>query len=114
MKREKVTQKRTEDVVGIGMDYLFNEKGRPYKIKDIQTEAKKHVSSTFKSTRKELGVTQKKLERLTGVAQPNITRFESEICNPTLEMMVKIAAALNMKLEISLTPLDKTASTKKK
>lgn len=54
------------------------------------------------SYRKELGMTQAELARRAGVPRTNITRFESGSYNPSLEMMVRIAAALGMKLQIEL------------
>ena len=54
------------------------------------------------SYRKELGMTQAELARRAGVPRTNITRFEGGSYNPSLEMMVRIAAALGMKLQIEL------------
>ena len=47
-------------------------------------------------------MTQVQLAARTGISQPNITRFESGNYNPSLEMMVRIAYALDMKLDIKL------------
>ncbi|HJA19925.1 MAG TPA: helix-turn-helix transcriptional regulator [Candidatus Mediterraneibacter ornithocaccae] len=54
------------------------------------------------SYRKKLGMTQAELARRAGVPRTNITRFEGGSYNPSLEMMVRIAAALGMKLQIEL------------
>ena len=51
-------------------------------------------------------MTQADLARRTGIARPNITRFESGDYNPSLEFMVKIAAALDMHLELRLQEND--------
>ena len=48
------------------------------------------------------GIKQDELAKATGISRPNISRFESGTYNPTLKTMVKIAAALNMELHISL------------
>lgn len=71
-------------------------------IEDLQMSAKYKVTETFKECRKAKKITQVELYKLTGIPQPNITRFESLNSNPTLEMMVKMAAALGMELEINL------------
>ena len=47
-------------------------------------------------------MTQAELARRAGVPRTNITRFEGGSYNPSLEMMVRIAAALGMKLQIEL------------
>ena len=52
--------------------------------------------------RKELKLTQDDLAKRTGMARTNITRFEGGKYNPSLEMMVKIAAALNMSVQVKL------------
>lgn len=50
-------------------------------------------------------MTQADIARRTGIPRTNITRFESGRYNPSLEMLVKIAAALDMKLELILKQL---------
>lgn len=95
-----------KSVKTLGMEAVANENGKIISIKRLQSETKKSLSTQYKAARKELGVTQKDLEFRTGIAQPNITRFECEKCNPTLEMMIKMAAAINMKLEIKFVPVD--------
>ena len=47
-------------------------------------------------------MTQEELARRSGISRPNIARFESGNYNPSLEMMVRIAAALGMRLQISM------------
>ncbi|MFR5336115.1 MAG: helix-turn-helix transcriptional regulator, partial [Blautia producta] len=56
----------------------------------------------YVNIRKARGMTQAELARRAGIPRTNITRFESGTYNPSLEMLVKIAAALNMKLQINL------------
>ena len=52
--------------------------------------------------RKEKGMTQADLVKRAGIPRTNITRFESGNYNPSLEMMVKVALALGVKLEVNL------------
>ena len=54
-------------------------------------------------------MTQTELARRTGISQPNINRFESGNYNPSLEMLVKVALALDMELSIQLKERDKAA-----
>lgn len=56
----------------------------------------------FKQSRKSQGMTQSELGKKAGISQPNITRFESGAYNPSLDFMVKIAAALGKSVQISL------------
>lgn len=50
--------------------------------------------------RKEQGITQKELEKLSGVRQPVIARMESGTSNPQLSTIMKILAPLGKKLAI--------------
>ena len=50
----------------------------------------------------DLGMTQAELAKRAGIPRTNITRFESGNYNPSLEMLVRIAAALGMTLQVQL------------
>ncbi len=50
--------------------------------------------------RKEQGITQKELEKLSGVRQPVIARMESGTSNPQLSTIMKILAPLGKKLAV--------------
>ena len=64
------------------------------------------VIEQYIECRKNQKMTQVELAKITGIPQPNITRFESDKSNPTLEMLVKMAAALGKKVTIQLEDLD--------
>ena len=49
-------------------------------------------------------MTQDRLAKQSGISRPNITRFESGHYNPSLEMLVRIAAAMDMEVEVHLVP----------
>ena len=51
--------------------------------------------------RKENGITQKKLEELSGVKQPVIARMETGATSPRLDTVMKVLAALGKKLIIT-------------
>lgn len=55
--------------------------------------------------RQELGISQKKLEELSGVKQPVIARLERGATNPQIDTILKILAPLGKTLAI--VPLDK-------
>ena len=75
-------------------------------IEAEQKQTRLDVIGKYKACRKAKGMTQVQLASRTGISQPNITRFESGNYNPSLEMMVRIAYALDMKLEINLVEKD--------
>ena len=50
--------------------------------------------------RQEKGISQKKLEELSGVKQPAIARMERGNANPTIETVVKVLAPLGMTLAV--------------
>lgn len=50
--------------------------------------------------RKERGLTQKELEKLSGVKQPVIARMESGSSNPQLSTIMKLLAPLGKKLAV--------------
>ncbi|UMZ72838.1 helix-turn-helix domain-containing protein [Natranaerofaba carboxydovora] len=50
--------------------------------------------------RLELGLTQKDLEKRTGIKQPAITRIETEGVVPNVETIIKLASAMGLKLSL--------------
>ena len=71
----------------------------------LETQQKVTIQRTvdiYKQYRKELGLTQSELGKRAGISQPNITRFESGNYNPSLEFLVKIAAAMGKKVKVTL------------
>ena len=50
--------------------------------------------------RKERGLSQRELEKISGVKQPVIARIESGVSSPKLDTVVKLLAALGKKLTI--------------
>ena len=57
------------------------------------------------AARKLRGVTQKELSALTGISQGDISQIENGTLNPSLKILRRIAAALDMELKIVLEPL---------
>lgn len=86
------------------MDYVFNMDKEEILIEDLQKSTRNSVIEKYTRCRREMKLTQEDLSVLSGVSRPNITRFESGKYNPSLEMLVRIAAAMNMELEINLVP----------
>jgi len=86
----------------IEMDYIYDNNGEKILIEQEQSRAKEEVIEQFIRYRKSKKMTQEDLAKKVGVPRTNITRFESGRYNPSLEMMVKVATALGMKLSITL------------
>lgn len=89
-----------------GMDIIYSKDNRIVSIANLQKDAKQNVVDMYKECRKNQQLTQTTVAKLTGIPQPNITRFESDKSNPTLEMLVKMAAALGKKVVISLEDIE--------
>ena len=54
------------------------------------------------------GITQAQLAERTGLRQSNISRLEGGNCNPSLELVNRVARGLGMRLHIELLPLQET------
>lgn len=84
------------------MDYIYTLDGQEILIEMRQKETRNAVIQKYVACRKNKKMTQEELSMRSGISRPNISRFESGNYNPSLEMMVRIAAALDMKLDINL------------
>ena len=65
----------------------------------ISNEEFELISEIIK-VRLEKKITQSKIAKLTGISQPNITRFEKNIHSASLSTTIKILNALGYKLKI--------------
>ena len=57
--------------------------------------------------RNKLNLTQKDLAELSGITQADISRLENGNANPSIRTLKKLAAAMNMTLDIKFVPLAK-------
>lgn len=89
--------------MGQKMDYIYSDDNKEIIIEVQQQNVRWDVIRQYIQNRKDKGITQAELARRAGVPRTNITRFESGSYNPSLEMMVRVAAALGMQLRIELT-----------
>ncbi|MCM1025081.1 MAG: helix-turn-helix domain-containing protein [Roseburia sp.] len=86
------------------MDYVFTVDNEEVLIEGLQKDTRSRVIAEYSMCRKGKKMTQEKLARLSGISRPNITRFESGYYNPSLEMLVRIAAAMDMEIKLELVP----------
>ena len=63
-------------------------------------EARAEMMSALIKARKARGLTQKKLSELTGVRQPVISRLERGDTAPQIDTLIRLAAAMGMKMQV--------------
>lgn len=54
--------------------------------------------------RKNSGLTQKQLSERTGITQADISKLETGNANPTLKMLQRLAAGMDMNVKLEFTP----------
>lgn len=64
------------------------------------------AGNVLKLARLERGMTQRQLADVAGVAQSTIARIESGARQPSLPLMARVLAAINLEMRISLAPYD--------
>ena len=84
------------------MDYIYTSGEQKILIEVGQRSTRKSVVEQYVQCRKMQGLTQAELAKKAGIPRSNITRFESGNYNPSLELLVRIAAALGMTLQMQL------------
>lgn len=62
----------------------------------------KKIYTSFLEARKARNISQIELSRKTGIIQADISRLETGKANPTLDILERIAQALEMNLNITL------------
>lgn len=84
------------------MDYIYTSGEEKIVIELEQKNTRHAVIEQYVQCRKMQGLTQAELAKKSGIPRSNITRFESGNYNPSLELLVRIAAALGMTLQMEL------------
>ena len=85
------------------MDYKYSDNEYNILIEHNQQATREKIIKKYIQCRKNQNMTQAELASRTGISRTNISRFESGKYNPSLDIMVKIATALDMDLDILLT-----------
>ena len=70
-------------------------------IECMQNNVRSSVVREYAYLRKLKGLTQAEVAKRAGISRTNVSRFESGEYNPSLEMLVKLAAAMD--LDVSVT-----------
>ena len=89
------------------MDYIYTSGDQKILIEMEQKSTRQSIVEQYVQCRKMQGLTQAELAKKAGVPRSNITRFESGNYNPSLELLVRIAAALGMTLQMRLIAKNK-------
>lgn len=86
----------------------FRESGRRFQ-EDIEAGCEEKVDSvvtTLRRKRQERGLSQQDIADATGMKAPNITRIETHRARPSLEILMRYAAALGYDVDVKLVPHD--------
>ena len=92
------------------MDYLIQKDGITIRIEEQRQRVGADIVAQYVALRKEMGYTQEDISKATGIARPNIARIESGKYTPTLEVLTKLAGALDMDLEVRFVEREKGVS----
>ncbi len=84
------------------MDFTVREDDFEVLVERQKERVKNQILTSYIKLRKEKGITQQEIADRTGIKRTNVARIESGKNAPTIEVLVKLAAALDMELEIRL------------
>ena len=84
------------------MDFIAREDDFEVLVERQKERVKNQILTSYIKLRKEKGITQQEIADRTGIKRTNVARIESGKNAPTIEVLVKLAAALDMELEIRL------------
>ncbi len=84
------------------MDFTVREEDFEVLVESQKERVKNQILTSYINLRKERGITQQEIADRTGIKRTNVARIESGRNAPTIEVLVKLAAALDMELEIRL------------
>ncbi len=86
----------------IDSDYIITDKeGNSYLLEQEQIKLKTELMKEMVRIRKSKNMTQQMIAERTGIARPNIARMENGTYNPTVDMLVRIADGMGMRIEIN-------------
>lgn len=84
------------------MDYRSEKEDFEILVEKEKKRVKNHILESYIALRQEKGITQQEIANRTGMKRTNIVRIEGGKYVPTIEVLVKLAAALDMELEVRL------------
>lgn len=84
------------------MDFHVQEENFEILVENEKKRVKNQILKSYIALRQEKGITQKEMAERTGMKRTNVVRIESGKYVPTIEVLTKLAVALDMELEIRL------------
>ncbi len=85
--------------IGSSWDDYEKETFTPEEI--AESKIKAIIIGELVKARKEMGISQKQLEQLSGVKQPIIARMEKGTTNPRIDTLIKVLAPLGKTLSVT-------------
>ena len=82
------------------MDYYVSDQENGYMIEVEKNRVKEQIIDQYVAIRKKKGLSQEKVAELSGIARTNIVRIEAKKNVPTIEVLIKLATAIDMELDI--------------
>ena len=79
-----------------------------------QNLIRQEIIKQYIEYRKLRNLTQEDLASTMGIKRPNISRFETGQCNPTLDLLVKMAECMDLEIRIELVDRSKEKDDEKK
>ena len=88
------------------MEYIYND-GKFSSIVEVKTrDVSEDLIDALVQKRKEKGMTQQDISNITGMQRANIARFENCNNTPSLDILLKYATSLNLKLTFELEEIE--------
>ena len=97
-------KKINNSAIGDGWEDVKKELFTPEEIVEIETSAA--LMSELIEARHKQGISQKRLEELSGVSQPVIARMEKGVTNPQINTLIKVLQPLG--LTVKIVPVSET------
>ena len=89
-------------------DFLNEQLQDPEFRKEYEAlEAEYSIKQAIIDARNSVNMSQQELSQRTGIAQSDISKLENGNANPSIRTLKKLAAAMNMTLDIKFVPLAK-------
>lgn len=89
------------------MDFIYKTEEYIQLIETQKIRVKNDIIDQYIAIRKAKGLSQEKIANLTGIARTNIIRIEAKRNMPTIDVLTKLANAVDMELEVKLVEKNK-------
>ncbi len=85
----------------ISKDMILKDAKNSPALVELQKEVRENAIRQLVEKRKAKKMTQSDISVITGIQRPNISRLESGNYNPTVDMLVRIADSMGLKVNIT-------------